>query len=188
MQDAYVRAYQHLRQFAGRSSFAAWLTRIAVHEALGRMRKRGRLEELEAMIPEHETAFASRAASPEQQASQAEMARILEDAILSLPAQARAVLMMRDIEEMNTSETASALDLSEDNVKIRLHRARIALRKELVTRAQASRSKIFPFLGARCDRMVQSVMARIAHLTPGEHADGGAFGDGLGDVPNERQS
>ena len=69
--------------------------------------------------------------------------------------------MMRDIEEMSTADTAAALDLSEDNVKIRLHRARLLLREGLVARAGASRGNVFPFLGARCDRIVRAVLARI---------------------------
>jgi RNA polymerase sigma-70 factor, ECF subfamily len=89
------------------------------------------------------------------------MGRLLEQAVLSLPKHYRVVFMMREIEEMSTADTAAALDLSEDNVKIRLHRARLLLREELVAYAGASRAKIFSFLGARCDRIVQNVLARI---------------------------
>lgn len=163
VQDAYVRAYEHLDQFAGRSRFSTWLTKIAIHEALSRLHKRSWSLELETMIPENkETAVAAQSASPEQQACQAEMERLLEEAILNLPGHYRAVLMLRDIEEMSTTETAAALELSEDNVKIRLYRARILLRKELTARACESRSKIFPFMGVRCDRVVRGVMARIS--------------------------
>ena len=163
MQDAYVRAYEHLDQFAGRSRFSAWLTKIAVHESLARVQKRNRLQELEAMIPqEEEIVLTSPTASPEQQASTAEMGHLLEEAILALPENYRTVIMMRDIEEMNTADTAAALELSEENVKIRLHRARILLRKELFARAGAGRAKAFPFMGAQCDRMVQRVFEAIA--------------------------
>jgi RNA polymerase sigma-70 factor (ECF subfamily) len=162
VQDAYVRAYQHLDQFLGRARFSTWLTKIAVHEALARAQKRGRTQELEAMIAdEKETALTAPTASPEHQASETEMGRLLEHAILGLPHHYRVVLMMRDIEEMSTADTAAALDLSEDNVKIRLHRARLLLREELVARAGASRGNAFPFLGARCDRIVRAVLARI---------------------------
>jgi RNA polymerase sigma-70 factor (ECF subfamily) len=163
MQDAYVRAYEHLDQFTGRSRFSTWLTKITVHEALARLHKRNRSQELEAMIPEEkEKALVAPSAGPEQQACRAEMEQLLEAAILTLPGHYRAVIMLRDIEEMSTTETATALELSEDNVKIRLHRARSLLRKELVARASASRSKIFPFMGVRCDRVVQGVMLRIS--------------------------
>jgi len=165
MQDTYVRAYEHLGQFAARSRFAAWLTKIAVHEALGRMRDRGRLQELEAMAPnEAEEILVSEGDSPEQQASNTEMGHLLEDAILSLPAAYRTVLMMRDIEEMGTTETAIALELTEDNVKVRLHRGRAMLRKELYARAVGGRTRAFSFMGARCDRMVRNVLSRIQLL------------------------
>jgi RNA polymerase sigma-70 factor (ECF subfamily) len=163
MQDAYVRAYEHLDQFAGRSRFSAWITKIAVHESLARVQKRNRLQELEAMMPQQEEiVLTSPTASPEQQASSAEMGHLLEEGILALPENYRTVIMMRDIEEMSTADTALALNLSEENVKIRLHRARILLRKELFARAGASRAKAFPFMGAQCDRMVQRVFAAIA--------------------------
>lgn len=162
MQDAYVRAYEHLAQFAGRSRFAAWLTKIAVHEALGRLRKHEHLEELEAMSPkEAENVLVSVGNSPEQQASNSEMGHLLEKAVLSLPESYRTVLMMRDIDEMSTAETADALDLTEENVKVRLHRARALLRKGLYVRAGENRARAFSFRGARCDRVVRNVFQRI---------------------------
>lgn len=165
MQDAYVRAYEHLGQFAGRSRFAAWLTKIAVHEALGRLRKHGRLEELEAMDPkEAESVLVAGGDTPEQQASNTEMGHLLEAAILALPGGYRTVVMMRDVEEMSTAETASALDLTEENVKVRLHRARALLREELYARAGDGRTRAFSFMGARCDRVVRNVLGRIVPL------------------------
>jgi RNA polymerase sigma-70 factor (ECF subfamily) len=162
MQDAYVRAYEHLHQFLGRARFSTWLTRIAIHEALARAQKKNRSQELDAMISsEKETALTAPSVSPEQQAAQAETARLLEEAILTLPDHYRVVVMMRDIEEMSTMETAEALELSEDNVKIRLHRARSLLREELLAKAHESRSKVFPFMGERCDRVVRAVLAAI---------------------------
>jgi RNA polymerase sigma-70 factor (ECF subfamily) len=163
MQDAYVRAYEHLNQFLGRARFSTWLTRIAIHEALARVQKKNRSQELDAMISqEKEAALTAPSVSPEQQASQAEAARLLEEAILTLPDHYRVVVMMRDIEEMSTMETAEALELSEDNVKIRLHRARSLLREELLARAHESRSKVFPFMGERCDRVVRAVLTAIS--------------------------
>jgi len=163
MQDAYVRAYEHLNQFLGRARFSTWLTRIAIHEAFARVQKKNRSQELDAMIsPEKETALTAPSVSPEQQASRAEAARLLEEALLTLPDHYRVVVMMRDIEEMSTLETAEALELSEDNVKIRLHRARSLLREELLAKAHESRSKVFPFMGERCDRVVRAVLTAIS--------------------------
>jgi len=162
MQDSYVRAYEHLGQFAGRSRFSAWLTKIAVHEALARLQKRSRLQELEAMMPQDmESILVSAGASPEQQASNSEVGHLLEYAILSLPQSYRTVLMLRDVEEMNTAETATVLDLTEENVKVRLYRARALLRKELFARTGESRTRAFSFMGTRCDRVVRNVLQKI---------------------------
>jgi RNA polymerase sigma-70 factor (ECF subfamily) len=163
MQDAYVRAYQHLEQYSGRAPFGAWLTKIAVNEALARLRSRGRIQELEAMFNGQDDApvLMSNMKSPEQQVSTREMNQLLEEAILTLPGTYRTVLMMRDVEEMSTADTAAALELSEENVKVRLHRARAMLRKELFNRAGSARNQAFPFLGSRCDHMVTMVFQRL---------------------------
>ena len=165
MQDAYVRAYQHLDQFAGRARFSTWLTRIAVHEALARAQRRSRLQELDAEpYGGNMTPLSSNTPDPEQQASDRELVALLQSAVLALPESYRSVLMLRDIEEMSTADTAEALELTEENVKVRLHRARALLRRELFARAGEQRSQAFPFMGARCDRMVEAVMRRIAEL------------------------
>lgn len=162
MQDAYVRAYQHLNQFAGRARFSTWLIRIAVHEALARLRQRRRLTQLDEASPEADKSMLySNAENPEQYTSKAELGNLLEEAILSLPEQFRTVVMLRDIEEMSTSETAAALELSEENVKTRLHRGHALLRKELLARVSSGASNAFPFMGTRCDRVVQQVLERI---------------------------
>jgi RNA polymerase sigma-70 factor, ECF subfamily len=80
---------------------------------------------------------------------------MLEDAVLALPESYRIVLMMRDIEELNTAETADALDLTEENVKVRLYRARALLRRELYARAGTDSRSAFAFMGDRCDRAVR---------------------------------
>jgi len=166
MQDAYVRAYQHLSQFAGRAKFSTWLTRIAVHEALARAHRGKRydaLDELSAVQGEN-MKFASASPSPELEAATAQSHAILEDAILSLPESYRTVLMMRDIEELSTAEAAESLEISEENVKVRLHRARALLRRELYARAGSSRADAFAFMGIRCDRVVKNVFARLPML------------------------
>src|SRR5262249_19236945 len=89
----------------------------------------------------------------------------LEDAILSTPEQYRLVLMMRDVEQLNTQETAAALDLTEENVKVRLHRARAIVRKNLFAQAGADAPTAFGFMGQRCDRLVAKVMERVHVLS-----------------------
>lgn len=164
MQDAYVRAYEHLSQFAGRSQFATWLTRIAIHEALARAQKRKRTDQLGGNAwgeEDGEVNVAAAAPNPEEQLSALELGRALESAILSIPEQYRLVLMMRDVEQLSTAETADALELSEENVKVRLHRARAMVRKQLFARAGAEAPRAFGFMGERCDRVVAAVMHRI---------------------------
>ena len=122
MQDAYVRAYEHLGQFAGRAKFSTWLTRIAVHEALTRQR-RGRYQELEPMSEgdggDPMDGFASMALNPEEQASNSQIRSLLEEAVEKLPDAYRAVFMLRDVEEMSTTDTANVLEITEENVKVR---------------------------------------------------------------------
>lgn len=142
MQAAYVRAYQHLSQFAGRAKFSTWLTRIAVHEALNRLEERGRVRYIEEMSgPESPASdvVRSQEPSPEQCASSREQARVLERAVQALPPKYRVVVMMRDLEEMTVAETASCLDITEENVKVRLHRARAMLRHAIYARVRTNR-------------------------------------------------
>ena len=160
MQQAYLNAYRHLDQFAGDAQFSTWLTRIAVNEAL-RRRKRTRItgEGDDAvtisMVPDH-------APDPEQQASTSELRAMLEAEIAALPETYRLVLMMRDVEGISTADTASALSVSEDVVKTRLHRGRTMLRDNLYKRAGVTLQNLFTFGNARCDRVVATVMEQIA--------------------------
>ena len=164
MQDAYVRAYSHLSQFAGRSRFSTWLSRIAIHEALARARRRTRIDHLgsaDANAGDDEMNLTATSPNPEEQTSTSELGKALETAILAIPQQYRLVLMMRDVEQLNTSETAAALEISEENVKVRLHRARALVRKELFARAGAEAASAFGFMGVRCDRVVATVLETI---------------------------
>jgi RNA polymerase sigma-70 factor (ECF subfamily) len=165
MQDAYVRAYQHLGQFAGRAPFSTWLTRIAVHEALARARNRKRNPQLDDDFEEDGELLMNMAEpspGPEDNASRAEVSQLLEEAVLGLPEQYRIVVALRDIEEMSTAETAATLDLTEENVKVRLHRGRAMARNWLLSRVGAAAKDAFPFMGVRCDRVVAAVFARLA--------------------------
>lgn len=164
MQDAYVRAYQNLHQFAGKAPFSTWLTCIAVNEALGRLKLRKRIDQLD---DNEETGgfsmgLAETAPDPEASASVKELSQLLETALLELPEQYRTVVMLRDVEEMNTSETAAALDLTEENVKVRLHRGRLMVRNWLMEQVGTSSKSAFPFMGERCDRVVAAVFSRIS--------------------------
>jgi RNA polymerase sigma-70 factor (ECF subfamily) len=163
MQDAYVRAFAHLDQFEARAPFAAWLTRIAVNEALARLRIQQRMQPLAEDGGEGKITMPAdqHTMNPEEQTSNAELGRILEETLLSLPEQYRTVVMLRDVEEMTTAETAEVLGLTEENVKVRLHRGRAIMRENICDRVGTTAREAFPFLGARCDRMTALVMRRI---------------------------
>ena len=168
IQDAYVRAYQHLDQFAGYAPFSVWLTRIAVHEALRRLQQRKRSQQFRDSEHDEDGPMSSVAEDaveaspdPEQRAAIAEVGRLLEEAVLELPAPYRTVIMLRDVEELSTAETAAALDLTEENVKVRLHRGRALLRDYLFARVGPSCKSAFPFMGDRCDRIVVGVFSRL---------------------------
>jgi RNA polymerase sigma-70 factor, ECF subfamily len=135
-QDAFLKAYSHLSDFQGESRFYTWLVRIAVNEALMRLRKRRpnqiSLEEpIESdgdLLPRE---IADWGPSPEQRYQQLELRRILTDAIAQLEPAYRTVFQLRDIEQLSTEETAEALGLSVPAVKSRLLRARLKLRENL---------------------------------------------------------
>jgi RNA polymerase sigma-70 factor (ECF subfamily) len=165
MQDAYVRAYQNLASFEGRAKFVTWLTRIAVNEALSRSRRRVRFPAVDLDDESNGEVMKSATSTcrtPEQQAYDRELADVLEKAILSLPEEHRLVFMLRDVEGMSTEETAKCLNLTEENVKVRLHRARTRLRKQLYEAAGATTAHCFQFHALRCDRIVSNVFQVLA--------------------------
>ncbi len=165
MQQAYVNAWAHLDQFAERASFGTWLTRIAVHEALGRLRRRAPLARMDAMTEPEEweaKTFRAKSPDPEREAFTGELRRLLEGAIDSLPSAYRSVFVLREVEGLSTAETAQCLDINEDTAKTRLHRARRMLREQLYDRAGLVGGEVFSFHLSRCDRVVAAVFERLA--------------------------
>jgi RNA polymerase sigma-70 factor (ECF subfamily) len=137
VQDAFLKAYQKLDQFQGNSKFYTWIVRIAVNEALMKLRKR-KSDKLVSMDEDVETdegtitrEFADWSPNPEQQYNQAELNDILSRTIQGLPASFRTVFVLRDVEGLSTEETAEMLGLSVPAVKSRLLRARLQLRERL---------------------------------------------------------
>jgi len=161
MQQAYLDAYTHLHQFEHRGSFAAWLTRITVREALAGQRRRAAVAITEPIGAGPRDCIASPTPDPEQVAVAAELRRDLESIIGSLAEAYRPVFVLREVEELTTSETAEALGLSEDVVKTRLLRARAMLRDALARDGRLPRD-LFPFGLERCDRVVAGVLAQVA--------------------------
>ncbi len=163
-QEAWVRAYEHLDQFDGRAAFPTWLGRIASARGLGPRApgeapvadragrgRRGPRDDVRVGEP-----------GPETEAMGQEVRSLLEAAVEALPESYRTVFVLRHVEELSTAETAELLDLTEEAVKTRLHRARAALQETLLAKAGGELPLAFAFLGNRCDRMVASVLLRIA--------------------------
>jgi RNA polymerase sigma-70 factor (ECF subfamily) len=167
MQQAYLNAYLHLDQFAGQARFSTWLTRIAAHEALRRARKADRMPHAHDS-PDAEPAvdqLTDREPSPEHQAYGREMAALLEHAVDALPDGFRSVFVLREVEGLTTRETAECLEVNEDTVKTRLHRAKAQLRRDLAARVGGHASSAYVFHASRCDRVVAAVLAQLTLRT-----------------------
>lgn len=163
MQQAYVNAFTHLAQFNGTARFSTWLTRIAMNEALARVRRHGRYEVFDEESSNVEPFITPGASdNPERQAFNHELRGLLEEAIDALPNGMREVFILREVEGLSTSDAAACLEVSDDVVKTRLSRARATLRRLLMERANATAPDAFRFYRPRCDRVVARVLTRIA--------------------------
>jgi RNA polymerase sigma-70 factor, ECF subfamily len=160
VQQVWVAAYQKLDGFRGEAALGTWLTRIVVNEALGRRRRQRRGEHL--AIVEEERHAMNPIPTPEEAAADSELGRLLEAHIDRLPDIYREVLVLRDVEEMTTAETAACLGVSEETVRVRLFRARREMQSALGEAVGVSMSSAFGFAGERCDRITAYVMAAIA--------------------------
>ena len=166
IQQAYVNAYAHLRQFNGKAQFATWLTRIAINEALGRARSARPHVELGAVPEEALEAQiikfpVSPAGDPERTMAQREIQRVVERAIDELPDAFRMVFIARVMEGMTIEETSDLLGVKPETVKTRLHRARTMLRENVEKEIGPVMMDAFPFAGWRCERLTEAVLRRL---------------------------
>jgi RNA polymerase sigma-70 factor (ECF subfamily) len=167
VQETYVRAFTGLDMFRGDAAFGTWITRIAMNEALGRLRRLRPTVEWETYGANRNQAeiihFPASAVcnDPEKTMAQSEVRAVLEQAIDELPDAFRAVFVARIVEGMSVEETADLFGLQPATVKTRLHRARLLLREELDKQLGPALTSSFPFDGQRCDRMTESVVRRI---------------------------
>jgi len=170
VQETYVRAFTHLEQFRGDSSLSTWLSRIAMNEALGRLRRQRPGVELsslpsgtvEAQIIQFPLLSATD--DPERTMAQREIQHVVEGAIDELPEPFRMVFITRVVEGMNVEETADILGLKPETVKTRLHRARTMLRDNVEKKIGPVVMDAFPFAGCRCDRLTDAVLTRLGYL------------------------
>src|ERR1044071_5669270 len=166
VQDTYVRAFTHLEQFRGDSSLSTWLSRIAMNESLGRLRRQRPGVEWSALEKSAQDAqiipfpLASQD-DPEKSMAQREIQHVVEHAIDELPEPFRLVFITRVIEGMNVEETAEILGLNPVTVKSRLHRARTMLRDIVEKKIGPVVMEAFPFAGKRCERLTDAVLKRL---------------------------
>lgn len=164
MQDTYLKAFDKLQQFQGKSAFSTWLVRIGINEALLRIR---RLKQSRSMVL-HEADVKEEIVNvsdniemtPEKLAIRHETRQLIEKAIDQLPEKFRIIYILKEIEGMKNEEIAHCLEISTPNVKVRLHRARTLL-KDTLYRISAG-SEIFEFGNSRCDRLVAGVMEKLS--------------------------
>lgn len=163
VQAAYGRAFTNLREFRGESGIRTWLARIALNEALGRLRRRHADASQSLQDQEGDKSFSlvDKQPDPERAAAQREIHRLLERAIDHLPQDLRMVLLIRTIEGMTVEETAALLGLRPETVKTRLHRARALLRARLEKDTGPLLTDAFPFDGERCRRLTARVLNRL---------------------------
>jgi RNA polymerase sigma-70 factor (ECF subfamily) len=170
VQETYVRAFTHLEQFRGESSLSTWLSRIAMNEALGRLRRQRPSVEwstlpqgvLEAQIIPFPLTSSE---DPEKSMAQREIQHVVEHAIDELPEPFRLVFITRVVEGMNVEETADILGMKPETVKTRLHRARNLLRENVEKKIGPVVMDAFPFAGKRCERLTDAVLKRLGYAT-----------------------
>jgi RNA polymerase sigma-70 factor (ECF subfamily) len=153
LQTAWLKAFRALASFRADSSFRTWMTRIAINEATTRLRQQRKL----AAAPLEEITM-TESENPEREVFTKELARLLEHELDELPEGLRSVVVLRDVIELDTAETAECLQIAEENVRVRLHRARTALAGRLTGSALP---EVWRFDGERCARVLAHVMARI---------------------------
>ena len=152
LQQAWMGVFRNLSQFRGDSAFSTWAVRIAVHEAIALTRKRPMVAEVVEAASE---------VAPDADLARAQVGALLEHCLANIPQGNREVMVLRDILELDTAETAACLGLTEEAVRVRLHRARAAIAAAVTEQLADHAREIYSFDGARCDRMTAHVMGNV---------------------------
>lgn len=160
LQSTYLKAYLHLTSFRGESSFMTWITRILINECKMMRRKQKVSTSLEhnEVIEKEESVTANAM----ENFDKPQMKDWLERAVMDLPEKYRLVYVVREVNEFSTKKTADALGLTEENVKVRLHRAKSLIRENLLQKI--SPQEIFAFGNKRCDAMAERTMHALSNI------------------------
>ena len=168
VQAAYLSAFSHIGDFAGRSSLSTWLTRIVINDALGRLRARRRRQaQFEAegvtMLDHYREALArgSEPSPPDALVAREQLRQLLEQAIGELPESFRTVFVLRAIEGLSVEETSDVLQIATSTVKTRFLRARRKLQDSLDPQVRTALLGTFPFAGANCAALTDRVLAAL---------------------------
>ena len=169
VQATYVQAFINLKTFRAEAQLSTWLTRIALNEALGRVRRRrdfAGLEEIDmqtkapgGQILPFPSSMAP--ADPEAELARNQARHLLEQAVDALPDEFRTVFVLREVEGLSTEEAGSLLGIKQETIKTRLHRARRMMRISIEKQLAGTFSALFPFDGARCADMADRVVATL---------------------------
>lgn len=170
VQASYVKAFTHLASFRGDAELSTWLTRITVNQAseqLRRVRPTTGVEQIDVergysaqilQFPSIQVQL-----DPETEMSRQEIRHLLEQAVDTLPADFRAVFVLRDVEGLNVEETASLLNVKSETIRTRLFRARKMMRTAIEAKLSGAFASLFPFDGERCVHMADRVLAQLRH-------------------------
>ncbi len=166
VQEAYLRAFEHLETFRGDASLVTWLHRVVLNEALGRLRRSAARREVPFATDSAGAEIvpfpnAANADDPERSLAQRQILRLVEEAADALPEPFRLVFTARVIEAMSVEETAALLGINPKTVRSRLHRARQLLRQQIHRQVGPVLLSAFPFAGRRCARLTEAVMNRL---------------------------
>lgn len=164
MQNSYLKAYVKLYQFKLEASFSTWLIRIAINEALARIKEKSKIRHINNQIENIEGSRIIeiqdyKNSNPQDKMIEREMKYTLEKAIDSLDVKYREVYILKEIEEMSSKEVAEALEISVANVKIRVHRAKAMLKETIYE--LSNEKTVFEFGFSRCDRITEYVMSSL---------------------------
>ena len=162
MQDTYIKAFEKLYQFKNDAMFSTWLIRIGINEALQRKRKAHKVKTI--ALQQDDTVLQiedKNIMNPEHRTMYKESSWFMEKAIDNLPEKYKIVYMLKEVEGMAITEISKCLDLSNSNVKVRLHRARTMLKESILSLTDYT--NIFEFGNSKCDRIVANVMEYIVY-------------------------
>jgi len=163
MQDTFIDAYKNLAQFENRSSFKTWIIRIMLNNCFHKKQKSAFKNEISKTINENSTPMYSKSNTDiSHTVHNRHLASIIEDAVLKIPYEYRIVFSLREMNGLNVAETSDVLNISETNVKARLSRAKMMLKKEIEKKYAAT--ELFDFNLVYCNSMVENVMSKINSL------------------------